>query len=137
MTEKKIETWRDVWTLPLHFEQYCPFMMLDSKSIRAFDFEWRAWEDYDHEFDRATEYLKKRIVDKLNGEQAEIDLLKDFKYDGGMIRATYTVNGKEYDIMLIRAWGHLTGTGGLHLPVKKAAELQDGFGKYIIDTLNS
>ena len=38
--------------------------------------------------------------------------------------------------MLIRGWGHLIGTGGLHLNDEDAAKIQDDFGQYIIDTLN-
>ena len=38
--------------------------------------------------------------------------------------------------MLIRGWGHLTGTGGLHLSESAAAKIQDDFGQYIVETLN-
>lgn len=136
--QKKIESWKDVYKLPLFIEPYCPFMVMTYDKQRAFDFEWEAWEDYDRKFDESTEKLKPIIVDKINGKDVKIEHLSNFKYDGdGMIMATYDADGKEYDIMLIRGWGHLTGIGALHLDHEFAAKLQDDFAKYIVDTLNN
>lgn len=37
----------------------------------------------------------------------------------------------------VRGFGHLTGTGGLHLSDKLACEIQDGWGRQIAEALNA
>lgn len=44
-----------------------------------------------------------------------------------------TVDGKA--LILIRGWGHLTGTGGLHLKQEEASKLQDEFAEHIVNKL--
>ena len=130
--------WKEVYKLPVEIDTYCPFMVLTADKQRAFDFEWEAWEDYDKKFDASVINIKPLIVDKLNGKDVKIEHLSDFKYDdNGMTTATYDADGKEYNIMLIRGWGHLTGIGGLHLSDKEACKIQDDFGRYIANQLNN
>lgn len=74
------------------------------------------------------------IVDKLNGESN-----KSIAYP-----LWHTKNGTEiwYDdtkVMLIRGWGmlHGNGNGCYNLPEEEAIKIQEEFGKYVIDILNS
>ena len=73
------------------------------------------------------------IVDKLNGKCNKSSLPK-----------WHIKNGTEvwFDddrVMLIRGWGMLHGTGKCcyNLPEEEAIKIQDEFGKFVVDTLNS
>lgn len=52
-----------------------------------------------------------------------------YTHKGGMVK----LNGN--DIILIRGWGYLTGTGGLNLSGEEAAAIQDDLADYIVETL--
>ena len=134
-TQKNL-TWQDVFKLPLHNPDYCPFMVLTSDSQRAFDFEWPMWDEYDKN-DKVSEETQTKIINKLNGENVIIEDFYNFSYNGaGDIYAYSLKTKKKKPIMMIRSWGYLTGTGALNLPNEVAAKLQDDFGKYIVETLN-
>ena len=73
------------------------------------------------------------IVDKLNGKSNKSTLVK-----------WHIENGTEVwfgdmKIMVIRGWGMLHGTGNscYGLSEEEAIKIQDEFGKYVVDTLNS
>lgn len=40
-------------------------------------------------------------------------------------------------LMMVRGWGHLTGTGARNLDGDKAAEIQDEFAEYIFNRLKT
>ena len=129
-------TWQDVFKLPLHNEEYCPFMVLTSDGDRAFDFEWPAWENYD-KTDRVSEETQTKIINKINGENVVIEDFYNFSYNGaGDIYAYSVKTKKNKHIMMIRSWGYLTGTCALNLSDDVAAKLQDDFGNFIVETLN-
>lgn len=73
---------------------------------------------------------QERIIDIINGGKTECAPL-DLKYDQN--DATITLNDKPY--IIIRGWGHLTGSGGLNLPEDTATRLQDDFAEFIIKQL--
>jgi hypothetical protein len=96
--------------------------------------------DYNRAFDFANGYIydnpvnvstveQKRIVAKING--ADIDVKYDLSYD--YKSGTLIHDGK--DIIVIRGWGHLTGTGGLRLSEEQAEKIQDDFAEFIIKRL--
>lgn len=130
-------TWQDVYEFPLRINKYCPFMVLTPNFGHALDFVWQIWEDYDKN-DTISETTAIKIVNKINGDKSIIiDDWYNFSYDGnGRILAYSLKTQKQKKVMMIRGWGHLTGTGSLNLPNEVAIKIQDDFGKYIVETLN-
>lgn len=115
--------WQDIYKLPLH--NLSKIKAYSANSVMAYDYlNWKhPQEYYDH------------IVAIINGD-IESDSMCQFINEGCLI---FKVNpdGGKIPILRIRGWGHLTGTGGLHLPSEKAAEIQDSFVNYIVERLNS
>lgn len=71
----------------------------------------------------------KRIVDVINGVSNTV-FDHEYTYDGN----GYVIeNG--VPLILIRGWGYLTSSGGLNLPAKEAAAVQDDLGNYIVERL--
>lgn len=133
---KKIPNFKEVYKLPLKYAEICPFMVLTADDQRAFDFEWQAWPTYEKE-EKIDGKSIHDIIAKLNGDDSIIlENYYNFSYNNGEIWAFSTKAKKKKHIMLIRGWGRLTGTGGLHLKVEDAAKIQDDFGQYIVETLN-
>lgn len=133
---KKITDFKDVYKLPLKQEEAAPFMVMTVDNQRAFDFEWPAWETYEKDSHIDGKSIHD-IIAKLNGDDNIIlENYYNFSYNNGEIWAFSTKAKKKKHIMLIRGWGHLTGTGGLHLKDEDAAKIQDDFGQYIVNTLN-
>lgn len=129
-------TWKDVYKLPLRQEEACEFMVMTADNQRAFDFEWPAWDTYEKGKGLPIE-VEQQIIAKLNGDASIIiEPLYNFSYINGDIYAFSTINKKKKHIMMIRGWGHLTGTGALNLSDEDAVRIQDEFGQYIVETLN-
>ena len=125
-----------VYKLPLHFEEFAPFMVLTADKQRAFDFEWQAWPSYEKGLGIDDKSIHD-IIAKLNGDKnVIIENYYNFTYKDGEIWAFSAKAKKKKKVMLIRGWGHLTGIGGLHLSESAAAKIQDDFGQYIINILN-
>jgi len=133
---KEIPDFKEVFKLPLKYVEACPFMVLTADDQCAFDFEWQAWETYEKDSHIDNKSIHD-IIAKLNGDNSIIlENYYNFSYNNGEIWAFSTKAKKKKHIMLIRGWGHLTGTGGLHLKDEDAAKIQDDFGQYIVETLN-
>lgn len=125
-----------IYKLPLKYVEDCPFMVLAADDQRAFDFEWPGWPTYEKGLGIDSKSIHD-IIAKLNGDDSIIlENYYNFSYKDGEIWAFSTKAKKKKHIMLIRGWGHLTGTGGLHLKDEDAAKIQDDFGQYIVETLN-
>lgn len=75
--------------------------------------------------------LVQKLLDKLNGDS---DKTADNKF--------YLSDNKQYimyidrKIFLVRAWGWLTGVGGMNYTNNDASEIQTIFLNYVIKTLN-
>ena len=133
---KKILDFMTIYKLPLKNVEACPFMVLTADDQRAFDFEWPGWPTYEKGLGIDSKSIHD-IIAKLNGDDSIIlENYYNFSYKDGEIWAFSTKAKKKKHIMLIRGWGHLTGTGGLHLKDEAAAKIQDDFGQYIVETLN-
>ena len=133
---KKIPDFKEVYKLPLKYVEDCPFMVLTADNQRAFDFEWEAWPTYEKDSHIDGKSIHD-IIAKINGDDSIIlENYYNFSYSNGEIWAFNTKTKKKKHIMLIRGWGHLTGTCGLHLKDDDAAKIQDDFGQYIVETLN-
>lgn len=136
MKKKKIPNFKEVYKFPLKNVEVCPFMVMTADNQRAFDFEWQAWPTYEKGLGIDGKSIHD-IIAKLNGDGSIIlENYYNFSYNDGEIWAFSAKAKKKKHIMLIRGWGHLIGTGGLHLKDEDAAKIQDDFGKFIVETLN-
>jgi uncharacterized protein with ACT and thioredoxin-like domain len=113
-----MKNWTDVYKLPLKLDEYGTNYVYDSKNQFVFQFEI---ED---------KRVIKDILDKLNGKNLPILSMVNFTHDKGEIR----IYG--HLLIIIRGWGNLTGTGALNLSEEDAANIQDTFAEWIVETLN-
>ena len=122
-------SWEEVWELPLHLDE-CDTYADSKNGTMALT------------FDADTEYRIKnarRIVKIINGE-AKPNPGEVWVHNG----VDFYTQDKHYEehsngwcyVFCVRGRGHLTGTGGLHLPEKGAARIQDDFIAYILKRLN-
>lgn len=114
--------WKKVYKLPFRCDDYNYVWADNGTMTLTFDI------DYCEE-DKRDVILK--VVNKLNGDSSvkfkkKFELIDDieFYYDNEFV-------------FTIRGWGHLTSPGGLKLSEDKAANIQDDFAKWILNTLNS
>lgn len=107
-------TWEEVYKLPLQCNMYCPSIVFDSNNNHALDILTD-----DDEF-------VKEIIDVLNG-------MSDKKFE--IIEQRPTKIKLQNATIVIRGWGHLIGTGGLHLPEEEAAQIQDSFQEWVANKL--
>ena len=80
-------------------------------------------------FDPASQGELKRIIDVLNGDS-------NYRYDKKSIKVEKDIIYIGKNIILVRGWGNLTGSGGLGMNSNDAAKLQDDFIKWIVDTIS-
>lgn len=114
-------SWEDVWELPLHLDE-CDTYAYSKNGTMALTFD----------ADTEEQILEARkIVAIINGEQ-ESDRQHEYVHNGS---ADIYCDAERF-VFSVRGWGHLTGTGGLHLPEKGAARIQDDFIAYILKRLN-
>jgi hypothetical protein len=71
-----------------------------------------------------------KVVELLNGKRAD-----KFKKDDIIVKKDKLFI--EGDVILVRGWGELIGVGGLHLPPKEAAKIQDDFISWVVDTITT
>lgn len=76
-----------------------------------------------------SEALLQRVCDLLNGTVAT-DKKPVITYYGPEI----LLNGKVF--LVVRGWGHLTGSGGLALPAEEATSIQDEFARFVMSRLS-
>lgn len=74
------------------------------------------------------------IIDKLNGVSN-----KSIEWPSWHIKNSTEIWYGDIKVMIIRGWGmlHGNGNGCYGLPEEEAVKIQDEFGKYVIDILNS
>jgi hypothetical protein len=121
---KKIESWKDMYSLPLHKTDYISWVY-DKRSNFVFQFEPKFVNG-----DYAKGYLEfeNNVLNKLNGGSHKFE--SEFTSKHGEIFY------KHNHIITIRGWGNLTGIGAHNLPAETAALIQDTFCDWIIETLN-
>jgi len=111
-----MKKWNDIYKLPLHQDEY-GYWVYDENNNFVFQFE------------RIKDYNRNTVIDILNGLK-EPTKPHSFTYEDG-----YIVMDGEREIILIRGWGNLTGTGAHNLPAEEAANVQDTFAQWIIERL--
>jgi hypothetical protein len=120
-------TYTDIYQFPLHKPKYGSWVY-DEKGNFVFQFE--------RQYDEKGEYqdgwidFENKILNKLNGDKS-IVFDEDFTFNN--IEIYY----KGLHIITIRGWGNLTGTGAHNLSSENAANIQDTFRDFIIETLNN
>ena len=118
--EAKDIHFNDVYTLPLHADKYGSYAW-SKNDVMALDFEYDVpgWKE-----------IRKDVISAINGE-------KESETKGRWFRTNHIdffLDGKY--IFRIRGWGHLTGTGAMHLPETSAARIQDEFSDYVFSRIN-
>jgi len=74
-------------------------------------------------------------------QQRKLEIMKsinsDYKSDmfGSITHEKGVIKSDNDDIILIRGWGYLTGTGGLNLPDIEAIKIQDDLANYLVEKL--
>lgn len=106
---------------PFHCNSYSSWVY-DSK--RNFCFQFITHTDVNRE-DR------EKIVSSINSGKSGGGNRYSFIKNEGIIWVNSITK-----LLLIRGWGHLTGTGGLNLSEKIASEIQDDLGNYLVEQLN-
>ena len=122
--------WEKIYELPLARRG---FMVFTKEYEKAFDFPFPLLFKNCYQF---TDEQKDDIVRKLNGEQIAF-AFSDLRYNPDNTIVYVKQFGVEKEFIVVRGWGHLTGTGGLNLPPDQAAAIQNAFGEYIVKTLST
>lgn len=122
--------WTECYKLPLELDKFGIFAydVNNHKALSCFTY---AGDENDNFLPGEKERVR-RIIDIINGDKTS-DFDPDWEIDP-LHRCEILYKGVRQ--FLVRGWGYLTGCGGLNLPEKLAAKMQDGFINYIIDKLN-
>jgi len=114
--------WKKIYKLPFKCDDYNYVWTDNGTMALTFDI------DYCEEYQRD---VMLKVVNKLNGDSSikfknKFELKDDieFYYDNEFA-------------FTIRGWGHLTSPGGLNLSMDEAANIQDDFAQWILETLNN
>lgn len=125
--------WKDAFKLPLTLP-YGEVKVFTSQGNMAFDF---MFEFFKNMFDGkeimvVSKETRQDILDLINGvKTGSVEGIVTYDEDQG------TINIDDKPLLLIRGWGHLTGTGGgLGLDPQLAANLQDDFANHIVQKLS-
>lgn len=113
-----MKTYKDVYKFPLVRAKYGSWVY---DQLGNFVFQFSIKDSIDRDF----------MLGVINGKHAITEQGIEFHHDKGYIKAN---NGNE--VILIRGWGGLTGSGGMNLPHEEAANIQDTFAEYIVSKLN-
>lgn len=109
--------WRNVYQLPLKYNEYCPFWVWSNNNVHAIDI-LRNLEDNDY----------KKLVRVLNREEK-------FNKSHDFCISDDTIFCDNKPLLRVRGWGHLTGIGALNLPVLEAIKIQNDFLNYLLEVL--
>ncbi len=116
--KKAISSWKEVYQLPLHQDKYNSWVW-DTIDNFVFQFEIK---------DRGKRIL---LTNVINGKEKLTNSNIIFIHDKEMIK-----DSEGNNVILIRGWGNLTGTGAMNLPEETAAIIQDTFAEFIVEQLN-
>ena len=122
------------YPFPLKIHNNFSVKVFTSTNSMAFDFPLRMLYPNGYTI---TDKVKVFILSVLNGEGDISRMGEELKLRYQPDNSTIYVNieGEEREFIIVRGWGNLTGAGGLNLPEKEAAEIQDAFGNYIVESL--
>lgn len=118
------------------FKEYYkfPLKMWEFMDIKVFTDDNKMAFDWLVNIPRDT---KQKLIDRINGVNTEpYKTKKTFYQKDGIVYCKIEDKDQEIKLFRIRGWGMLTGIGGYNLPADKAAEIQDTFTNYCVETLN-
>jgi hypothetical protein len=122
------KAFKDYFKFPLIYD--CG-LVFTSDYGRAFDFPLNyLYPDAIH----LTEESQIKIVELLNDPTIKFEPKNHLNLRFDENDATIFHNDKEF--IIIRGWGHLTGSSSLNLDYDTAAKIQNDFANYIVETLN-
>ena len=117
-------TWREVYQPPFYSDEYGIYMWSKNKTT-TFTFNL----SYGSNVDKQS--IIDNIVKKLNGDTS-------IKFDNKFtLRNNIYFNYGDEFAFCVRGWGKLTGIGGFRLPADEAANIQNEFAKWVLETLNN
>lgn len=134
MQKEKTIDFKKGYPFPLEMDPDFDIKVFTKDYGMAFDFPMKMI--YPNGFTITTD-AKMFIVNVLNGEEdinrMGMELKLRYQPDNSTIYVE--IEGEEREFIIVRGWGNLTGIGGLNLPEEEAAEIQDAFGSYIVESL--
>lgn len=113
-------SFRDLYKFPFHQAKYGSWVY-DANSNFIFQFQSGGTVD------------KEKIINILNGDVDEYNR-QELRSEDGLIEINSKGEWKE--LILLRGWGNLTGTGAHNLDGDYAAKIQDTLQEYIVEKLN-
>lgn len=113
-------SFRDLYEFPFHQAKYGSWVY-DAKGNFIFQFE------------NGDANVREKIIGILNGEVTEYNR-REVRGSEGSIEVN--IEGKWKELILIRGWGNLTGTGAHNLDGDYAARIQDTLQEYIVEKLS-
>jgi len=117
-----MKNWNDIYELPLEDsyidDGFRSKRITDKKGSFVF------------EFLKVGNNTQEEILNVINKDVKLINRELTFTHADGYI----SVN--EMQVIMIRGWGNLTGTGGFNLSNEDAANVQDTLAEYIVSKLN-
>jgi len=134
MANNTIVDFKKGYPFPLEMDPDFDIKVFTKDYGMAFDFPMKMI--YPNGFTITTE-AKQFIVGVLN-EQEDINRMGvelKLRYQPDNSTIYVDIEGEEKEFIIVRGWGNLTGIGGMNLPEKAAAEIQDAFGNYIVESL--
>ena len=123
-----MKTFKDIYKFPLRNNELCGWVY-DSADNFVFQFEPRFNNKGD--FQDGWQDFETQVLDALNGKQPMKGGQPYHFKEGEIFRAN-----DNKAVITIRGWGNLTGIGAHNLPAEDAANIQDTFGNFIVETLN-
>lgn len=114
-------TFQDLYKFPFHHAEFGSWVY-DANGNFIFQFEFEG------------DSTRKRIIDILNGDFIPTKE-REVKEDKGMILVKVEEEFK--DMILIRGWGNLTGTGAYNLDGEYAGKIQDTLSEFIVEKLGN
>jgi hypothetical protein len=126
-----MKTYKDIYKFPLQKSKFISWVY-DKKSNFVFQFEPKF---INGDYAEGWKEFEQKVIDCLNSKTPLKTINKsNFIHKNGEIFAVQGEN--KAHIITIRGWGNLTGIGGHNLPSEDAANIQDTFAEFIINTLN-
>lgn len=126
--------WKDYIKMPLKEDTFSDSLIKVYTAEHEMAFDFPMYFSYKHEEMIHLSYeMKKSFLQLINGEE-----VAPFTHQ---YKLTYNPNNTiiyadDKLFIIIRGWGHLTGSGGLGLDDDTAVAIQTGFANHIIESLN-
>lgn len=116
--------WKEIYKPPFHIDEYGIYMWSKNHTT-TFTFCLSCDDIVERQ------NIINNIVNKLNGDSS-------IKFDSKFtLRNNIYFSYGSKSVFHIRGWGKLTGIGGYRLPADEAANIQEEFAKWVLETLNN